>query len=167
MILIFILHNPLIMKHHNAYFAAVASLLLLGSCSGLSDRAEEMVGVYYQSAISENEPVMELNDDGSCVIHAIKPGVMSYTVNGQWNVEGDSLLIETDGVVASVTGDTTLVKVGSIPGRKSYFISGFNGLTLSLRRDGNDYTYSRRGHLAEPSESGSTEAETTTQKRES
>lgn len=118
-------------------------------CNGLSDRAEEMTGVYYQTSVSENEPVMELNDDGSCVIHAIKPGVMSYTVNGTWNVEDDSLMIETDGRVASVTGDTTVVKIGAIPDRKSYAIADFNGLSLTLHREGNDYIYVRRGHNAE------------------
>lgn len=127
-------------------FAAATAFV---GCNGLSDRAEGMTGVYYQTSVSENEPVMELNDDGSCVIHAIKPGVMSYTVNGTWNVEDDSLMIETDGRVASVTGDTTVVKIGAIPAKKSYAIADFNGLSLTLHRDGNDYIYVRRGHNAE------------------
>ncbi len=124
-----------------AFTAAATS-----SCSHLSSEAKEMIGVYYQPAISENEPVMELNDDGTCVIHAIKPEVMSYTVNGKWNVVNDSLLIETDGVVAEVTGDTTQVSVGNIPTHISYAITSFNGLTLTLNREGADYAYSRRGH---------------------
>lgn len=132
-----------------ASLTIAATLLPLMACSGLSDRAKEMVGDYYQTTISENEPVMELKDDGSCVIHAIKPGVLSYTVNGEWNVKDDSLTIETDGIVASVTGDTTMVKIGTIPESRSYYISDFNGLSLTLRRDGNDYIYVRRGHIEE------------------
>ncbi len=124
--------------------AAVAS-----SCNHLSDQAKDMVGVYYQPAISENEPIMELNDDGTCIVHAIKPNVMSYTVNGQWNVENDSLMIETDGKVAEIAGDTTQVTVGEIPLRISYAITSFNGLTLTLNREGADYAYSRRGHNEE------------------
>ena len=108
-----------------------------------------MVGTYYQTAISETEPVMELNEDGSCTIHAIKSDVMSYTVNGEWNVENDSLVIDTDGVAASVTGDTTVVRVGTIPTHVSYAISSFNGLTLTLNRGGTDYSYVRRGQNEE------------------
>ncbi|MCM1349294.1 MAG: lipocalin family protein [Firmicutes bacterium] len=137
------------MKKTVTIVSLITFMICMAACNGLSDRAKEMVGVYYQTAVSENEPVMELNDDGTCVIHAIKPGVLSYTVNGTWNVENDSLLIYTDGVVASVSGDTTQVRVGSIPAEKSYKISDFNELTLTLRRDGNDYTYVRRGHNAE------------------
>lgn len=129
--------------------AAVALLGVFIACSGLSDRAKQMTGLYFQTTISENEPVMELNPDGSCTIHAIKPGVLSYTVNGTWNVEGDSLIIDTDRRVASVTGDTTVVRVGAIPSHVSYEIADFNGLSLTLRRDGNDYLYVRRGHNLE------------------
>lgn len=133
----------------NSLPALLAAAALLSACNGLSDEAKEMVGVYYQTAISENEPVMELNDDGTCVIHAIKPGVMSYTVNGTWNVEDDSLKIETDGKVASVTGDTTTIRIGAIPETKSYAIADFNGLSLTLKQGGVDYLYQRRGHNEE------------------
>lgn len=127
----------------------LAAAVLATGCSHLSDEAKEMIGTYYQTAISETEPVMELNEDGSCTIHAIKPDVMSYTVNGEWNVENDSLVIDTDGVAASVTGDTTVVRVGTIPTHVSYAISSFNGLTLTLNRGGTDYSYVRRGHNEE------------------
>lgn len=137
------------MRLSKTILALIALTAILSACNGLSSKAKEMVGVYYLTAISENEPVMELNDDGTCIVHAIKPGVLSYTVNGEWNVEGDSLIIETDGKVASVEGDTSVVRVGKIPLRKSYEIGAFNGLSLTLHQEGNDYIYVRRGHNAE------------------
>jgi len=129
--------------------ALLAILVSLAGCAGLSERAEEMIGVYYQPTVSENEPIMELESDGSCIIHAIKPGVLSYTVRGKWNVEDDSLLIITDGVVDKVNGDTTVVHIGAIPTRMGYAITDYNGLSLTLNRDGNDYLYVRRGHNSE------------------
>lgn len=132
-----------------------AMLLVAYGCSGLSSRAKEMVGVYYQPTISENEPVMELEGDGSCIIHAIKPGVLSYTVRGEWNVEDDSLLITTEGVVDHVNGDTTVVRIGAIPTRMGYAIADYNGLSLTLTREGNDYLYVRRGHNSDIDDSSS------------
>lgn len=134
------------MKTISRFTLMLLAAAMTMSCSHLSDKAEDMVGNYYQTAISENEPVMELNDDGTCTIHAIKPNVMSYEVKGEWNVENDSLLIETDGVASNVVGDTTVVRVGNIPTHMSYAITSFNGLTLTLNRDGTDYSYVRRGH---------------------
>lgn len=128
--------------------ALLAATAALTACNHLSNEAREMVGDYYLTAVSENEPVMELRDDGTCTLHAIKPGVMSYTVNGEWNVESDSLIIMTDGKVASLEGDTSVVRIGAIPPRKSYAITDFNGLNLTLNQEGNDYMYQRRGHTA-------------------
>ncbi len=137
------------MKTATKFLTLLCTVMAVTGCNRLSEEARQMTGVYYQTAVSENEPVMELNDNGSCTVHAIKPGVMSYTVNGTWNVENDSLLIETEGVAASVTGDTTVIRIGRIPTRISYAIADFNGLSLTLRRDGNDYVYVRRGHNEE------------------
>lgn len=133
-------------KSHTFTLAAIALTLTLHACSGLSSRAKQMTGDYYLPSVSENEPVMELNPSGKCVLHAIKPDVMSYTVEGKWNVKDDSLIIKTEGKAQNVTGDTTVVRVGNIPTHISYFISDFNEHTLTLQRDGNDYVYSRRGH---------------------
>ena len=138
---------------------AFTLLALFSGCSGLSSRAKEMVGVYYQPTVSENEPVMELEDNGSCVLHAIKPGVLSYTVRGEWNVEGDSLIITTDGTVDRVKGDTTVVRIGTIPSNISYAIADYNVLSLTLTRDGNDYVYVRRGHNSELDGSSETSSE--------
>lgn len=125
-------------------FAAGAAML--SACNHLSSEAKEIAGNYYLTSISEDEPVMELNTDGSCRIHAIKPGVMSYTVDGEWNVEDNEIRIKTEGVPSSVKGDTTIVRVGRIPDEITYKIASFTGHSLTLRRDGNDYMYVRRGH---------------------
>lgn len=124
----------------------LASSTALSGCSHLSSEAKEMVGDYYLTAVSENEPVMELRKDGTCTLHAIKPDVMSYMVNGEWNVKSDSLIIETEGKADKIEGDTTMAHVGKIPLRISFAVADFNGISLTLRRDGADYVYQRRGH---------------------
>lgn len=134
------------------YQKLFVAIMLMGAasftaCNHLSSKAQEMIGDYYLTAVSENEPVMELKADGSCTVHAIKPGIMSYTVNGEWNVNADSLIIQTDGKVASLEGDTSVVRIGTIPSRMSYAITDFTGLTLTLNQEGNDYQYQRRGHM--------------------
>lgn len=128
------------------FLLIAAGAILLSACNHLSREAKEIAGNYYLTSISEDEPVMELNTDGSCRIHAIKPGVMSYTVDGTWNVDDNEILIKTDGVPSSVTGDTTVVRVGRIPQEITYKIATFTGHSLTLHRDGNDYLYVRRGH---------------------
>ncbi|MDE6324187.1 MAG: hypothetical protein K2L46_01150 [Paramuribaculum sp.] len=143
------------MKTSLNLFSAILLFCVTTACNHLSDEAENMIGNYYLTTVSENEPVMELKSDGTCILHAIKPGVLSYTVNGQWNVERDSLLITTDGKAASVTGDTTLVRIGRIPTEKSYAIAGFNGLSLTLTQDGNEYVFTRRVQNTDPVQSES------------
>lgn len=128
------------------FLLIAAGVILLTACNHLSREAKKIAGNYYLTSISEDEPVMELNTDGSCRIHAIKPGVMSYTVDGTWNVEDNEIRIKTEGVLSSVTGDTTIVRVGRIPTEITYKIATFTGHSLTLRRDGNDYMYVRRGH---------------------
>ncbi|WP_302994497.1 hypothetical protein, partial [uncultured Muribaculum sp.] len=66
------------------------SALLLSSCSGLSPEAREIVGVYYNNELSDDTPVLELNDDGTSVMRAIKPDVLTIEVPGTWNVVNDS-----------------------------------------------------------------------------
>lgn len=122
---------------------ALLAALALASCSHLSDEAKEMVGDYYNTELSETEPVMELNSNGKCVIRAIKPGVLTYAVEGRWNVERDSLIIDTDGKITQLTGDSTLV--GTIDHHKAMAVVNFNGITLTLRNGAADYIYTRRG----------------------
>lgn len=128
------------------FLLIAAGAVMLSACNRLSSEAREIAGNYYLTSISEDEPIMELNTDGSCRIHAIKPGVMSYTVDGTWNVENNEILIKTEGKASSVKGDTTIVRVGRIPQEITYKIATFTGHSLTLRRDGNDYMYVRRGH---------------------
>lgn len=85
---------------------------------------------------------MELNANGKCVLRAIKPGVLTYTVDGRWNVENDTLFISTDGMVDEAKGDTTLI--GRVAEKMAKAVVNYNGLTLTLRSDGNDYVYTRR-----------------------
>lgn len=147
------------MKTFLKILPAIILSCLSASCNHLSDEAKEMIGNYYLTTVSENEPLMELNSDGTCVLHAIKPGVLSYTVNGHWDVENDSLLISTDGKAASVSGDTTLVRIGQIPTKKGYAIAGFNGFSLTLTQDGNEYVFARRGQTSDNKQTSSTAAE--------
>ena len=131
------------MNHHKPLGATPAILSLsFASCSHLSDQAKEMVGNYYNTELSETEPVMELNSNGRCLIRAIKPGVLTYAVEGKWNVERDSLIIDTDGKISQLTGDSTLV--GTIDRHKAMAVVNFNGITLTLRNGSADYIYTRR-----------------------
>lgn len=124
--------------------AAAAVMLLTGGCSGLTKEAKEMVGDYYINEVSADLPVMELKSDGTIVQRAIKPGVLTYSVKGKWNVKRDSLIVENEPIPFDVEGDSTLI--GTIPPRMAKAVVGFNGLTLTLRHDGADYVYFRRGH---------------------
>lgn len=54
-----------------------------------------MVGKYYIPAISDTRPLIELNADNRSVIRAIRPGEISFFVEGEWHVEGDSLIFIT------------------------------------------------------------------------
>ncbi|MDE5826647.1 MAG: hypothetical protein K2H57_03645, partial [Duncaniella sp.] len=78
-------------------------------CSRLSSEAKEIVGTYYNTELSQTEPVMELRNDATCVIRAIKPGVLSYSVDGKWNVEHDSLIVRLDPGSLKFVGDSTLI----------------------------------------------------------
>ena len=133
------------MKLLKAIIAPSIALLALTACSGLSDEAKEMIGDYYINEVSTETPVMELRSNGTVVQHAIKPGVLSYSVKGKWNVKNDSLIIINDVKPFDIEGDSTLI--GEIPKRMSKAVVAFNGLTLTLRSGGADYVYFRRGHV--------------------
>ncbi len=55
-------------------FPALLLTLLAQSCSGLSSEAKKIAGCYVIPEVSQQQPVMELNSDATCVIRAIKPG---------------------------------------------------------------------------------------------
>lgn len=122
----------------------MASATITG-CHRLSSDAKQMIGDYYITDISNDLPVLELKSNGTVVQRAIKPGVLTYSVKGRWNVVNDSLVIfDNDTIPFDIEGDSTLI--GDIPQRSSKAIVNFNGTSLTLRHDGADYVYYRRGH---------------------
>lgn len=136
------------MKLNKYLIATSLSAVVLTSCSGLSSRAKEMIGDYYVPAISADGPVMELKEDGSCVMHAYgKDNVLTYEVPGKWNVVDEVLEMDLEPEKITFTGDSSLI--GNIPEHISKKVVEFNGLTLTLNVDGINYTYNRRGHIVE------------------
>lgn len=121
---------------------ATVGMLCASSCSGLSSEAKEIVGTYYNTELSQTEPVMVLNDDAKCVITAIKPGVLTYSVEGTWNVKNDSLIVELNPESITYEGDSTLI--GSIPLRVAQKLISHNEFSLQLENGGVSYLYQRR-----------------------
>ncbi|MDE6556306.1 MAG: hypothetical protein K2K55_05020 [Duncaniella sp.] len=117
-------------------------LLCLFSCNGLTKEAKEIAGNYYNTELSDTQPVMELGKDGRCVITAIKPGVLTYSVEGKWNVKNDSLILDLDPSTLKVTGDESLV--GYIPTRMAQLIHSHADMSLQVERDGVVYSYRRQ-----------------------
>lgn len=121
---------------------AIAAFPLLCSCSHLSKEAKEIVGVYYNTEVSQTEPVMELHKNASCILRAIKPGVLTYSVEGKWNVENDSLIIDLDPETLTFDGDSTLI--ANIPERVAQKVVSHNDFSLQLETGGVSYLYQRR-----------------------
>ncbi len=118
-------------------------LSLLAACGGLSEQEEKMVGKYYIPALSDTNPLIELNADRTSVLRAIRPGDITYSVTGVWKVENDSLIIESDSTSITIEdGDPGLV--GHVSRRVAYPIKDFNESTLSIQRQGITYDYHRR-----------------------
>lgn len=130
------------MKHQLIFPVIAASLLTLASCSHLSPEAKKMVGEYYIPEISEDDPVMELNSNGTCLFRAIKPGVLTYVVRGTWNVVNDSLTVQLDPTSLEWEGDS--LSIGEIPTKSSRHIVMFNDMNLELENEGIRYMYHRR-----------------------
>ncbi len=121
---------------------SLALLTALCGCSKLSPEAKEIVGVYYNPEVSQNEPVMELNPNAPCLIRAIKPGVLSFDVKGTWNVENDSLIMLLDSSTLHFTGDSTLI--GNIPERIARKVAEHNEFSLQLEQNDVSYIFHRR-----------------------
>lgn len=118
-------------------------LSLLAACGGLSEQEEKMIGKYYIPALSDTNPLIELNSDRTSVLRAIRPGDITYSVTGVWKVENDSLIIESDSTSITIEdGDPGLV--GHVSRRVAYPIKDFNESTLSIQRQGITYDYHRR-----------------------
>ena len=125
-----------------AALAGVA-MLSLTSCGGMTDREKGMVGKYYIPALSDTRPALELNDENRSVIRAIRPGELSFFVEGTWTVRDDSLIIVND--ASSITieeGDPTLI--GTVAPRVAYPIISSDETTLRILRGGIEYDYHRR-----------------------
>lgn len=121
----------------------VAAMLLAG-CSHLSSRAKKMVGDYYLPEVSEEVPIMELRKNGTCTFRAIRPGVLTYQVEGRWNVEDDTLTARLDTTSVTFTGDSTLI--GDVPPVIKRRVVKDTELTMELDDNGVDYVYRRRYH---------------------
>ncbi|MCH5327004.1 MAG: hypothetical protein J1E29_07370 [Duncaniella sp.] len=119
----------------------IAAALILAGCSKLSKEAKEIVGSYYNTELSQTEPVMELRADGTCLVRAIRPGVLSYSVEGHWNVKRDSLLMTLNPATLQTEGDSLLV--GKIPERYASKIVGHTDFNLQLEQGGATYLYQR------------------------
>lgn len=128
-------------------FAAAALCAVTMGCHRLSEKARQMPGHYYINEISQDLPLLELNDDATCIVRAIKPGILTYAVAGRWDVVGDSLVIEVEPVLTELQGDSSLV--GDIPARLARRVQEFSGTSLTLRHDGSDYVYLRRIPVAD------------------
>lgn len=119
----------------------VLALIAVTSCNNLSKEAKEIVGSYIIPEVSQTEPVMELNKDATCVVRAIKPGVLTYSVKGTWNVKDDSLIMCLDSTTVAIDGDASMV--GEIPLRSARKVVEHSDFNLQLEKDGIVYLYKR------------------------
>lgn len=118
------------------------ALAALTACSHLSPEAKKMAGRYYIPEVSEDEPLLDLRKDGHCTVTKVVPGVVRFSVEGRWNVRNDSLVARLLPDRLSVEGDSALV--GNIPESMAFHITKFNEVSLTIERDGVNYTYHRR-----------------------
>ncbi|MCM1138890.1 MAG: hypothetical protein NC311_07285 [Muribaculaceae bacterium] len=114
----------------------------VSGCSKLSPEAKKITGTYYNVEISRELPVMELNKNATCVVRAVRPGVLTYEVEGTWNVENDSLIMTINHSTLHLEGDSSLV--GNIPTKISRKIIDCNEFSLQLEHDGVTYIYQRQ-----------------------
>lgn len=124
------------------YAILIMTAIILAACNHLTREAKQMIGDYYIQEISNSEPILQLKGDGSCVMTAIKPGVLSYSVEGEWNVKNDSLLVDLDPQKITWDGDSSLI--ADIPTHMSYYVVSFNDITLEVSHNGVNYALHRR-----------------------
>lgn len=120
----------------------LAAVAALTGCNPLSDEAKEITGNYYIYEISDDQPLMELRPDATCTVRAIRPEVLTYSVEGKWNVRNDSLVILLDSATLKWDGDSSLI--GEIPARLDKKLISHTDFALELETDGINYIYSRR-----------------------
>lgn len=112
------------------------------SCNHLTDEAKQIIGNYYINEISDNVPLMELNDDGTAIYRTIKPEVITISAVAKWNVVGDSLTFDIDRAKVTCDGDSSIV--GKIPTHISKHVIAHDEWTLTLEQNGVNYVYYRR-----------------------
>ena len=121
---------------------ALLSAPLAIACSPISDEAEKIAGKYYIPEVSDTTPLMELRTDGTCVVSAIRQDVLTYSVEGHWDVKRDSLLIALIPSTLQWEGDENLI--GDIPVRLGKKVLSFTNGQLSLESEGINYVYHLR-----------------------
>ncbi|WP_295729410.1 hypothetical protein [uncultured Muribaculum sp.] len=127
-------------------FTAALTLMVLAACGGLSNKAKRIAGTYCNTSVSDEVPVFELNRDGTCVMRAIRPDVLTISVRGTWNVIDDTLVIHHDLATVQAEGDTSLV--GTVAPEFKAEVVGHSDYSLTLLRDGIEYEYIRHNSAA-------------------
>ena len=126
--------------------AILAASIATAGCNRLSPKAEAIAGNYYIPEISEEEPLLELRRYATLTLRAIKPGVLTYSIDGTWDVaEGataDSLVAMLDPATLKWNGDSSLI--GDIPRRYAKRITEISDLTITIEKEGVAYVYHRR-----------------------
>ncbi len=122
--------------------SAAAMCVAAQSCNPLTDEAKEVVGNYYIKELSDDVPIMELNDNGKAIYRTIKPEVLTISAEADWNVVGDSLIFDIKKDKVTFDGDSSLV--GNIPNHISKKIVAHDAWTLTLEQSGVHYVYYRR-----------------------
>lgn len=118
-----------------------ATVLFLCSCGGLSRQEKEIAGDYFNAQLSDELPVLELNENRKSVVRNIAPDVLLMEVDGTWSIVGDSLIIINNLNTVRLKGDTSIV--GNIAPRFSRKITGHDAHSITLSKDNIDYLYIR------------------------
>ena len=122
---------------------AIALLMVAAACNGLSDHEKDLVGNYYNTALSDMKPAIELRKDRTATIRAIRPGDLTYSVSARWEASEDSLIMIPDATSIIVEeGDPGAV--GNVAPRLAWPIVKCNEQTLTLVRENNTIDYKRR-----------------------
>lgn len=128
-------------------FTLVAAALFIGGmlagCNRLSKQEKEMVWKYYNTALSDMKPAIELNADRSAVVRAIRPGDLVYAVSATWKATPDSLILIPDST-SIVVEEGDPAAVGNVAPRLAWPIVKYNEQTLTLIRDKNTIDYRHR-----------------------
>lgn len=140
-------HTPVSTQMKSSKLMAVAGMTMvmtaLTSCNGLSDYEKTLVGSYYNTALSDMKPAIELRADRSATVRAIRPGDLTYSVSATWKATGDSLILVPD-ASSIVVEEGDPMAVGNVAPRLSWPIVKCNEQTLTLVRDRNTIDYKRR-----------------------